>query len=494
MTGTRIPIALAPCLLGLATGCSGPGDRLDFPTEPLAATSELREYDVTGNGRVDFSIRADHGRLDVLCYDDDEDGRSDREFRLSQYDAADVPHLIILIDSIPFEPTMTRYAEAGWSWFDRPVKVIPPFPTMSGLIFSQMLGAPPPPGVINQYYNRSTGRHVNRIWQRIAGASNPWERRLHYRLGYIGNGSSFLHPRSWFAADLAMAKRAFDESPNRVTVVYLASAAGMLSQHGSEGLAECLDGIERLSLQLLYERNGAVKISVISDHGHNLRAGERIDLETMLKAAGFRPTSRLRDDRDVVIELDGLVNYFGLHCRRAAAVAEGLIQNPEIRLVIWQEGDRVLVRSAEGTAAIEQREGRYRYRAIDADVLRYGGVPQAMEESGTMDAEGFADADAWLQLTIDHEWPDAPPRLWEAFHGLVVNTPNVMVVTAAGYYSGAASFDRWIDMASTHGGLDQQDSAAVLLTMTGRAHGPLRTRDVLPTIEPEYDPSRLRRK
>lgn len=494
MIRPRVLPILTLTLLSIAPGCSGPSARLSFPAVPLAATAELREYDTDGDGRTDFSLHASGGRFDLLRYDDDQDGRPDREYRLSDFDAASVPHLIVLIDSIPFEPAETRYREAGWTWFDTPIKVIPPFPTMSGLIFSRMLGAPPAPGAINQYYDRSAGRRVNRIWQRIRGESNPWEERLHYRLGYIGNGSSFLHPRSWFAADLAMAKRAFDKSPDRVTVVYLASAAGMLSQFGQEGLAECLDGIEQLVLQVLYERQGAVKVSVISDHGHNLREGTRIDVDAMLRDAGFHPSARMRSSSDVVIELDGLVNYFGVHCRRAGAVAEALIQNREIRLVTWQDGARVIVRSARGTAAIEQRDSRYRYVVIDADVLGYAEILRTMESAGSMSAGGYATAEDWLTYTANHEWPDAPPRLWDAFHGLVINTPSVMAVTTPGFYAGAASFDRWIDMASTHGGLDQQDSAAVLLTMTGRAAGPLRTGDVIPSIEPEYDPSRLRRK
>jgi hypothetical protein len=46
-------------------------------------------------------------------------------------------------------------------------------------------------------------------------------------------------------------------------------------------------------------------------------------------------------------------------------------------------------------------------------------------------------------------------------------------------------------MASTHGGLDQQDSAAFVMSMTGRVSGPLRTGDVMRTIEPRYDSSHL---
>jgi hypothetical protein len=49
-------------------------------------------------------------------------------------------------------------------------------------------------------------------------------------------------------------------------------------------------------------------------------------------------------------------------------------------------------------------------------------------------------------------------------------------------------------MASTHGGLNQINSATFLLTMTGRASKPLRSADIIPTVVPGYVlPIRLQR-
>lgn len=266
---------------------------------------------------------------------------------------------------------------------------------------------------------------------------------------------------------------------------------------GSPIIVMCDEGwfwsIPQLSLQLLYERRGEVTISALADHGHLLRGGERIDVPRMLKDAGFRPTNRLRGDDDVVVDQDGLVNFAGVHTSRAKDVAETLASHPEIELVIWLDGDRVMVRGARGSAAVEHRDGRYRYTVIDHDVLTLGPVSDRLAAEGKADSDGFIASRDWFDATIDHEWPDAPFRLWEAFHGLVIHTPDVMLTTAPGYYVGAPVFDRFIDMASTHGGLNQQDSATFVMTMTGRALRPMRSGEVIPTIEPEYDPSILRR-
>lgn len=495
---TPITLALIIGLLGSLAGCISPSERLKFPAQPIDRAADRVAYDTDHDGRADFTIRADPaspaGRLDVLAYDDDDDGTDDRVYRLSDYNAADVPHFIILLDSIPYEPLAERFRSAHWSWFDPPQKVIPPFPTMSGVIFSAMLHAPPLPGMINQYYDRNTGAQVDRLWQRTQGDKNPWERRLHYRLKYWENGLSFLKPREWFRTELARAKKAFDDSPDRVTIVYFASTAGMLSQLGAAGCSEILDGVEQLCGSVLHDRNGAVKISVIADHGHNFIAGSRIDLPDILRDHGFKPADRLHSARDVVIELDGLVNYAGLYTRQPAPVADALSAHPEIELALYLDGERVMIRGASGRARIERRPGSdpsqaaFRYRPIDADVLNYNPIIDQLRAAGKLDADGFAlDAD-WFDATIDHRWPDAPHRLWHAFHGIAVSTPDVMITTAPGYFVGLPSMEWFITMASTHGGLDQIDSATFVLTMTGRAARPMRTSEVIPTIEPTFNP------
>jgi len=480
-------LGAAVAIAGMLGGCTS--RRLAFPDSPMVRSASLITYDATHDGIPDFSVRSGpSGRLDVLGYDDDQDGDDDRTFALSAYQTDAVPHLIILLDSVPYQAVADRVAHDHWSWFDPPQKVIPPFPTMSGLIFSCMLHAPPPSGMINQHYDREAGVHRNRLLARTWGHKNAWERPLHYRMSYWQNGLAFLNPRKWFRIELANVQRAFDENPERVTIAYLASTSGMLSRHGAEGLDEVLDGLEQLCMSVLYRSDGAAKISVISDHGHNLTRGNRIDLPRMVKEAGFVVRGRLEGPRDVVIEMDGLVNYAGLYTRSAAGLSDALIAHPEIELAIYLDGDRVVIRSADGSAVVEHRAGRLRYAAIDADVLGYGAVLDELQAAKLLDADGFAPDGAWFDATIDHRWPDGPRRLWDAFHGLAVNTPDVMITTTPGSFVGLPSMEWFITMASTHGGLDQTDSAAFVLSMTGRATQPVRTSQAVRIIEPSFDP------
>ena len=120
-----------------------------------------------------------------------------------------------------------------------------------------------------------------------------------------------------------------------------------------------------------------------------------------------------------------------------------------------------------------------RYTPITADVLGYEPL---LAKAGL---SGFLSDRQWFDLTVDAHWPDAPRRIWTAFHSEARNTPDVMFSIRDGDCAGAPSLVGFIDMASTHGGLNQVNSAAFVMSMTHRMKTPLRTGEVLQTLEPD---------
>ncbi len=481
-------LASTPGCFSLA-GWLAPDDALAFPAAPLRTTEEGRYYDVDGNGVVDFALLEDaSGKLERLCYDDDENGVFEHSHRIGEYATEDVPHLVLLVDSLPFREVARRWATDGWSWFHAPQKVIPPFPSMSVVIFAEILRAERQGGSMERYYDREKGRFFEGYRARVFGYEHAWQELLDYHLGsYMRVGMSYLRPRSWIESEFVGVERALDASARHLTLAYLVTSSAMLSRYGQAGLDECLDGLERLCLQLLYERRGAIRISIVSDHGHNLMPSKNFVMRPVLERAGFRVTDELEDPAvDVVLEIDGLVTYFAAHTGRPAEVADALLPCAEIQLATYREGERVLVRNRAGSAAIEERGGRLRYTPITRDVLGYHALLESLARAGRVDGDGFVSDHDWLLATVDHEWPDAPRRLWDGFHGLIENTPDVMFTLQDGHCAGAPSMERWIDMQSTHGGLNQINSDAVLLTMIRPIEEPLRSRDVMAAIEPSY--------
>lgn len=479
----------AAIALFTVVGCDAPRARLSFPTHPLRQDSDGAWYDVNGDGRADFHVAADtDGAMNRLEYDDDEDGQVDRIYRLSDYSNRHVPHLIIMLDSIPFQQVFDRWRAGDLRWFDRPQKVIPPFPSITETSFTQLLHAPTLPGALDEHYDRRTGRVENNIWRRVRGWEEPWEQRVHYHAKMWEGGLSYLKPREWYAAELFRLKRTLDDSPDEIALVYVHSTSGMLSRFGRDGLKETLDGLRQLCLQLLYERHGALKISVLADHGHNLSLSKNVHVGEILQQAGFHVAETIAKVDDVVLELDGLITYAGVHTRQARKVSDVMLARPEVQLAMYLEGDRVIVRDAHGAAAIEGRADRVRYLPIDRDVFGYLPVIEQLKHDGKVDADGFVKDDDWFALTVDHDWPDAPRRVWDAFHINAISPPDVMLTFVDGWCAGVPSYEKYITMRSTHGGLNQVNSATFVMTMTGRIDRPLRTGEVIDALEPGYLP------
>lgn len=474
----------------MLAGCAAPSDRLTFPRHALEKSSRGWFYGVNHRERADFALLADgQGNLDRVAYDDAGDGHFNRIYLLSEYANGDVPHLVVLLDSIPYHSVAERFAAGDFRWCGPPQKVIPPFPSLTEICYSKLLGAPPLSGVVDDFYDRDTRRTSNSMWRRLLeGYHEPWERRLQYDMSYYRSGLAYLNPRPWYESELRLAKQSFDDSPDRVTLVYLGSASAMLCKYGQKGLDEVLDGIERMCLQILYERQGAVKITLLADHGHNLVPSKNVSLEPYLKAAGFHVADRLTGPKDVVLELQGLVTYAGVRTNDAPGVAKALSVCPQIDLAIYLDGERLIVQNANGRAQIEPHGQKLSYRPIDSDVLNYEPVIAAMRNAGKVDDSGSAGDDQWFHATLDHEYPDALRRLWDAFHGTVTHPPEVMITTRDGYCAGRKSFERFIKMASTHGSLNQINSATFVMSMTGRVTKALRSREVLSVIEPGFVP------
>ena len=476
-------------MLTLLAGCSAPSARLTFPAAPISQNSKGWFYDVHHRGKPDFALlKNDAGRVESVAYDDDGNGNWDRVYRLGDYADVNVPHLIVLLDSIPFDAVAQRYRSGDFPMFRPPQKVIPPFPSLTEICYSRLLGCPPLPGMVDGYFDRDAQGYADSLSDRIFGERQPWERRLDYTASMFESAQSYLQPRDWYAAELARAKTAFDKSPTRVTIVYLTSASSMLCRFGRPGMDEVLDGIERFCVQLLYERQGAVKITLMADHGHNLMASQNIPLAQILTAAGFHVSDRLEKPEDVVLELHGLVTVTSIRTNRPAAVARALSSQPEITLSAYMDGARVMVRSADGLASIDCRDGKLAYIATEGDALGYLPLVAAMKSAGKADQNGFASDADWFAATLDHLYPDAPRRLWDAFHGAVIHPPDLIVTTKDGFCAGRDDFQMFIHMASTHGSLNQVNSATFVMSMTDRVKGPMRTGEMLEAIEPGWSP------
>lgn len=474
----------------VAGGCGLPKEQLTFPYRPLHASPEAQWFDMNGDGKNDFAVTfGDDDRLDALCYDDNQDGKPDRVYHLRDYDNVAVPHAIIMLDSVPFDCVAERYKAGEFRWFAPPAKVIGPFPTLTEICYTDLLHAAPMPGMIDQFYDPETRSTHNGLFSRTTGQLEyPWERYVDYRAPFIDEPFAYLDPLPWYHTELERAHATINASPERVTLVYLTTASGTICKYGREGVDQVMDGAARLCLQLLYERHGAIRISLLADHGHNLQVSENIHIDEVLKKAGFKPAKRLDEPSDVVLEMNGLVTYAAVWTSQPQSVAAALLKHPAIDMTMFMLGSDVVVRTPEGESTISCRDGKLAYTVGSHDVLGYGIVLDALKASGKLDADGYATRADWFAATADHHYPDAPARLWDAFHRQVINPPSVMFTTRNGYMAGLDLFDSFTTMKSSHGSLDQINTATFVMTTGPEQLHTMRIDEVMHAIEPTWTP------
>src|SRR5687768_2374111 len=355
--------AVAGLCLCLGIGCAPFGPRLTFSQRAARHHANETWYDPGGSDRWDFGMRTGaEGRIESLLYDDDSDGKTDRVYRLADYADEDVPHLIVMLDSIPFDAVRKRYESGDFRWFAEPVKVVPVFPTLTEVCYTKVLGAAPLVGMTDQYFDVQTHRVHGGFWRRARGWRQPWEHRMDYHADYFEAALTYVRPRDWLGIEMGRIREALNRDKDRVTVVYTVTASGMVSKYGRPGLTETLDAARRLCLQVLYERRGAVKISMMADHGSDLVESKSASkaLVKALSDGGFRVGERMKKPNEVVIELSALVNYVGIRTKRGQDVARAVTAANEVELAMYLEGSSVIIRDAQGEAAIEHRQGAYR--------------------------------------------------------------------------------------------------------------------------------------
>lgn len=485
---------LIPWTCLLLAGCAGPGPRL-FPIAPLRESRDehgrlLRLYDRDGDGHADCGeVLGDDGRVRMFL-------PSAASGEPIEYEPSRASRdLLIILDSVPFEMVREAWNAGRFRAFHPPSRLVSVFPAMTDPALAEFFGVSPCKGVESVYYD---GRSLVRGFDSyIEGANAPWLSQTNYHLRASDHAWAYLWPGPWFRFELGEIQRAFDGGTTPRYVAYCVGTSALGSKRGRDGHQEALLAVDRLCQAILHESRGAVRITLLSDHGHTLAHGRRIDLPRALRRCGYNPTSSLAGVADVVVPAFGLVSCAAVYTLQPAAVARDLVGLDGVELACFVErrphdpalgadtmpGDRVVVLSRDGEAQIRHGPGGFHYATIRGDPLRLGPILERLRAAGGVDAAGVIDDRALLDATADHEFPDPLHRLWRAFHGLFEHTPDVLLSLADGYYTGSADLSQWLDMQAAHGSLRRASTSGFIMTTAGPLPPNLRMQDARATLE-----------
>lgn len=469
-----------------AAGCASPA-RIHVAA-PVAAPADASAagFDVDGDQRADFwQYSGPDGRVSAMAFPAAADANAaGPRVELDALDAAACPHFIIALDGVPYEVVRELREGGAFRLFHPPARLISCFPSMTDLAFAQIFHAPRCHAYQALYFDRATNRPGGGNDDYLAGKNAPWVRQLRFRAASQWDTLAYIDPQRVFKHELAGMAEVFDKAAaGDEAAAYSVGTAGLGTRGGREAIVKYLREVDALCERIVYDRRGKVKLTLLADHGHNLTPNKRVSFERTLRAAGFRPRNALNDARDVVIIEFGLVTYADFYTKDPAGVGACLAQHEDVELTCWREGDAVVVRDRAGAARVTRSPGGYRYDASGGDPLKLAPVIEALRRAGHVLPDGQIDQAAFFAVTVEHEYPDALRRVWEAFNGLVEDPPDVIANLRDGVCHGRGLFELAIGRAaSTHGSLNRINSTAFVMTMLGELPPALRLDEVQPTL------------
>jgi len=467
-----------------AAGCAAE-PRFLRPLHTRAASNEtVFAFDTDDDKRADFwQYQGPDGRKAAVAYADPS-GQPGPRISLDDIRAADCPHFVIALDGVPFELVDELYRAGQFRLFYPPARVICCFPGMTDLALAELFHCGPCEAYQALHFDRQANRVVSGNSGYLAATNSPWVSKMNYRCSFWWDALAYLRPQTVFQHELNGIARTFRQIASGQACAYSVGTAGLGTRGGAAAIRQYLRTIDRLCEQIVYERRGRVKLTLLADHGHNLVRNRRVSFRDTLRAAGYGESQSLRGPGDVVVIAYGLVTYAEVFTRDPAGVAECLAGHEDVEFVCYRSGPAIIVQDRTGRAWIRKGAGGFYYEPRGSDPLKLVPILERLRQDRKIAFDGEIDDRALFEATLDHYYPDPLARIWRAFHVLARNPPDVIVNLRDGACHGSRFFDFMIGGAdSTHGSLNRRNSTTFALTMLGELPPALRASDVLPALE-----------
>ncbi len=476
----RLPVRFHKCpgrlvvmaAVFLAGACAGPPPRLmpvtALRSEPDPRGGCLRWFDVDGDGRAEYAERLDAtGRIDGIAWDRDADASPEDQVDLRAIPAAGTRHLILILDSIAHQTAMEAWRQGRMSLFPRPSRTIAPFPVMTDPCLTEFYGIGPCLAVESGYYDGRVLRNGYEVYARNEITS--WQRFTDYAMAPPGHVPTYLWPRPWLDHEFRRIQEGFTARPVDGYTGYCVGTSATGAILGRDGHRHALIRLDRFCRRVVHDARGRVCITLLSDHGHFLGESRRIALTDALRGFGYRVTDRLSRPGDVVVPEFGMVSCAAIHTASPEPVARDAVGIDGVELAAYRNNEGgVTVVGRDGSAAITRSPaGGLCYLPRDGDPLGLQAVLERLKAAGRAAADGAVDERTWFEATADHEYPDAVCRVWHAFHGLVVHTPDVLLSLEDGRHWGSATQNRLVRLIGVHGSLRAAGSSGFAVTMAG---------------------------
>ncbi|HEY0365704.1 MAG TPA: alkaline phosphatase family protein [Pyrinomonadaceae bacterium] len=363
--------------------------------------------------------------------------------------------LLLGLDGVPHKLMEEARSRGLFDSFGPPSRLLSPFPTMTNVALSAMLGATPPAGYESLYFDRKA-RQLRGGISKYVGRRTPdkvpssYMDDLDYQEPLPFEFLIYVAPEKVWRADMRRFRERFRSAPqNRDFFAFLKATDGLLHAQGPERLAVALQSLDKILKQIQSYCGDETEIVMFSDHGMNLEENRRVPLLSTLRRRGFQ----------VVIPAFGLCSYAAVYCQDQEVIPEVARASVEVNgidFAVYKDAVDVVVESARGRARIEYEapSDSYRYVMVTGDPLQLGSFPDT-----------FATDATWFQRTAGHRYPNALANVYKSlFTPRVKHTADVLLSLDDGYYYGWSPFGRFVRLRATHGNALQASSNAFLMS------------------------------
>ena len=361
--------------------------------------------------------------------------------------------LLLGLDGVPHKLMEAAKTRGLFDGFEPPTRLLSPFPTMTNVALSAMLGGSSPAGYESLYFDRTAGELRGGI-RKYIGRRTPdkipasYMDDLDYQEPLPFEFLIYVAPEKVWRADMQRFRERFRAAPQtRDYFAFLKATDGLLHAQGPDRLAVALESLDKILREIQSYCGRETEILMFSDHGMNLEENRRVDLKSTLARRGF----------EVVIPAFGLCSYAAVYCRddqRIPETARAIAEVTGIDFAVYKDGDEVVVESDRGQARIQSQSESYRYVNVSGDPLDLGHFPS-----------GFATDAEWFEKTAGHHYPDAVANVYKSlFTPRVKHTADILISLKDGFYYGWSPFGRFVRLAATHGNALESSSNAFMMS------------------------------
>jgi hypothetical protein len=424
---------------------------------------------------------------------------------LPEAKAVPVRTLFIALDGIDHKLMKELKDEGHFRAFYSPIPLISTFPSATTIGFTGIY-QPLKVGKVAGYEARFYSHQENKI---MGGTPlDVYKTPIKYKYYFDSfrhtmqeKSVMYLFPSMASKQDLVSTQNVLFANDKNILMTYLGGTDGsahILGRGRTKRTLIFMDQfLNRLVRKYYQERNERLRIILFSDHGFkytNLKLVSNKAITKGLEAAGFRSSTKIDDDNDIVFVKFGMISggVAFANKKNRKEMANIIRKVDGMDLVFWHNDNerKVFIHSTDGKQAYFEYRGKklYRYVNVSGDPLNY--LP-TLNKLG-YDSKTWLKDKTWKQITHDHHYPDAGYRLFDGFFHLVKNNAGIMFSLKGNYQFGSTAayvgtFSR-IGQRGTHGALFKQASYAFAMTNMHQSKNPpsfLRYDELFPHYIPD---------